>query len=72
MHRTLCCVNAADAGCMARGRCGLVCAFTSSDRKIGYTVRGTRMYVRKLLEVTRMRVFFEVYTEGSQDRTHGK
>ena len=48
IRRTSCWVNAADAGCVARGRCELVCAFTPSDRKIGYTVRSTCVYSVKL------------------------
>ena len=47
-------VNAADAGCVVRGRCELVCAYTPSDRKIGHTLRSTCVHVRKLREATRM------------------
>ena len=71
MRPTLCWVNAADAECVARGRCELVRACTPSDRKIGHTVRSTCIYVCKLREATRIR-FIEVCTEGSQDRTYGK
>ena len=67
MRRTFCCVNAADADSMVRGRCGLVCTFTPSDRKIGHTVRSTCVNFVNLP----VRVFIQVYTEGSQDRTHG-
>ena len=48
MRRTLCRVNAADAGCVSRGGCELVCAFTPRDRNIGHTVGSTCVYVRKL------------------------
>ena len=52
MRRTLCSVNAADAGCVARGSYELVCAFIPSDRKIGHTVRSMGVYGRKLREAT--------------------
>ena len=71
MHRTLCGVNAADAGSVTRCRCQSVCVLTLSDRKIGRTVRSTCVDVPKLCESTRMRVI-EVYTEGPQGRTYGR
>ena len=71
MRRALCCANAADAGCVARGRCEFVCDFTPSDRKIGHTARSTCVYVSKVPQAPRMR-FYRSLTEGSQDGAHGK
>ena len=46
---------------------------TPHDRKIRHTVRSTCVYVRKLRQASGTRMcFIEGYTEGSQDRTHGK
>ena len=47
----------ANAACVARSRCELVCAVTPSDRKIGHAVHNTCEYVRKLREATRMRFY---------------